>query len=182
MIADLYWRPLRRNWHLDSPTEDAYVVVPNDATLCEILIEAFKSGVPRGSGNTGIFQVQTDNGIYWHSKFRRMDPSTTRKMKNIFFVPNDEAIRIEEWFDNEFRVQQGLSFKELYEQYPHGVNPSNGQPFTTFEEYLNYHFKSLDQIPEERKFALEKCADLFKLSTPELAERLRTGSCCRRGR
>jgi hypothetical protein len=42
------------------------VDVPPDATLPEILAAAYATGMPRGSQRSGVFEVQTDHGIFSH--------------------------------------------------------------------------------------------------------------------
>jgi hypothetical protein len=57
------------------------VTVPATATLVDILAAAYAAGLPKGSQRSGVFEVQTDLGIYTHHNpvfrergYGRLDP------------------------------------------------------------------------------------------------------------
>lgn len=75
----------RRPW-LDHVARGAAVYaveVAPDATLAEILDAARAAGVPQGTQRAGVFEVQTDAGIWQHARllfrergFGRITPET----------------------------------------------------------------------------------------------------------
>ncbi len=63
MRADVFYKTYNR---VVSRARTLYVVVevPETATLGEILAAAFAAGCPRGNRGSGVFEIQTDLGIF----------------------------------------------------------------------------------------------------------------------
>lgn len=80
MRADIFHRrhnndPAKRN---SDGNVDCYVFdVPARATLADILEKAHGGGIGIGTSQSGIFQVQTDRGIYSRTDGMRLDVSNT---------------------------------------------------------------------------------------------------------
>jgi hypothetical protein len=158
--VQLFCRPQTRKWTLETAQEQYYEIwVEDDATLCDILIAAYgEHQLPFGTNQTGIYEVQTDSGIYYSNVNRRLNPSTLRGMKQISFISWDKY------------EAQGAYQEEMLRQWsletglPKSKAPPN-YPFKSKEEELSW-FPTLDQIPYERK-DLEKCEGLYTLKGEE---------------
>lgn len=78
MTADLFMHTETnaRPWDVhvaQSAGRELRVEVPDDATVDEILAVAHAAGMPKGSSRSGVFQIQTDNGIFQHADARRRE-------------------------------------------------------------------------------------------------------------
>jgi hypothetical protein len=69
--------------------------VPASATLDQIISTARKLGVGRGTHQTGIFEVQTDQGIYSRADGCRLDVSTPGRAAKVIFK-SWEQLEVEE--------------------------------------------------------------------------------------
>ena len=173
MRADLFWRPARREWDLETATYASdEIEVPSDATLCEILGLARLAGkAGKGTSRTGVNEVQTDKGIYTSLTQTRMDPSTERKMKQIVYRTWEESADVEDFYDSYQGPYSGIDTGNGHDE--------KGNYFATYFEELAYWFKTLDKIPRERSSALEKCKDFFKADRSYENFR-QSSSCCGR--
>ncbi len=70
MNADIFFyrETAHRSWaeQVARGAESLRVQVPEGATLAEILEEGRKAGTAKGSQRSGVFEVQTDKGIFQH--------------------------------------------------------------------------------------------------------------------
>lgn len=64
--------------------------VDTPAAVQRILDMAAERRICRGSARSGIFQVQTDDGIWTHINERRIDFSTPRRAANVTFQSWEE--------------------------------------------------------------------------------------------
>jgi len=173
MRADLFWRPMNTQWSLDTASYASDTIkVPSNATLCEILgIARAQEAAGKGTHKTGVNEVQTDKGIYTSLKDTRMDPSTTRKMKNIIYRTWEELMDLEDFYETYSGPYSGESTGNGHDE--------KGNYFSSWEQEQRYWFKTLDQIPKESSTALEKCKDFFSLKPQDYKRRFKSGSCCR---
>ena len=159
--VQLFSRPQTRKWTIETAAEVYREIwVKEDATLSEILIQAFSSkhSIPKGTSKTGVFEVQTDKGIYYSNVNRRLDPSTKQGLKNISFQSWEELQALEEYQRKaveQWSLETGRPTTSAPEHYP----------FNSKEEELGW-FPTLDEIPKERN-AMEKCKVLYTLSGVE---------------
>lgn len=63
---------------------------PVGATLAELLATYIAAGGTRGSHETGVFEMQTDAGIWSHRDEKRMDASTARRAASCEFKTWEE--------------------------------------------------------------------------------------------
>jgi len=78
-------------------TFDAEVDAPMGTfeALEQIIATAHSLGVAKGSRRSGIFEVQTDEGIWRHTNERRIDTSTERTRRNVEWATWDELEAME---------------------------------------------------------------------------------------
>ena len=88
-------------FNLDAPARCFSIEVEIESTdnfeaLQIILDAAFEQGVNKGSSRSGIFEVQTADGIWSHKSERRIEIETERKRKNVEFKSWEELAWEEE--------------------------------------------------------------------------------------
>ncbi len=67
------------------PAYQLRLTLPDDTDLQNALDAARKAGAPKGSHRTGIFEVQTSRGIFYHEEENRIDLRTPRKAAKVIF-------------------------------------------------------------------------------------------------
>jgi len=93
MRADCFFRRWNRDPAKRFATRNVRVVtveVEASASLPEILAAALKRGASKGTHQTGIFEVQTDRGIYDRADGMRLDVSTPLKAAKVRFKTWDQ--------------------------------------------------------------------------------------------
>ena len=84
--AVLCYRPENKNFDADNIISVA-IEVSSDWSLSEILATAIANvAVPKGSARSGVFQVQTVEGIFAHVNERKIDLSSDRKAAKVLFA------------------------------------------------------------------------------------------------
>lgn len=94
-----------RPWDVELELEDSSTF----EALQVILNAAYAQGVNKGSRRSGIFEVQTDDGIWSHINNRRIEIDTERKRKNVEFKSWKQLI----WEEEQANLKQYLASNNL---------------------------------------------------------------------
>lgn len=76
-MIDVFFRRYNRDLARTLAPENVRVVqidLPDEAPLADILAAAYRAGASKGSSRSGIFEVQTEAGIWAHPGGGKIDP------------------------------------------------------------------------------------------------------------
>lgn len=88
MFADVFFRLYHRELARTLSPENVRsirILVPVDATIADIIHAAHEAGASVGSSRSGIFEVQTDTGIWSRADGGKLEVDTERKLSKIVF-------------------------------------------------------------------------------------------------
>lgn len=102
MRADCFWMPFKKSVRWNAPPHYVSVDVPANATLQDILDDAVDAGASPPSGGKGVFQVQTDRGVYGRPDG---SPSATRP----YGRPLEKGVRFITWEELDKAGEKGVT-------------------------------------------------------------------------
>ena len=91
--CDAFWRAWNRDAskrNSSSNVRTARFAAPATATISDLLELARAAGASCGTAQTGVFEIQTDDGIWQHTGGQKIDVSTTRRAANVQFRTWDQ--------------------------------------------------------------------------------------------
>lgn len=95
-IVRAYFRKYNRNpFKMFGPENVAFVVinVPVNATVAQMLEVAHAAGAPTGTHQNGIFQLETELGVWQRQDQMRIDVSTDRRAEKVQFSSFEDLQR-----------------------------------------------------------------------------------------